>query len=182
MQNKDFEHAFTVGDVQLSARVSPCVWMYGNYPLQVQVQMHGGGVAYLRNRNKTWATAIEQDVIDLAQKVGVVPCSRCGKPAFDPSTVDTNRDGLCEACFTGDINTQIEQIQIEEAAALRKRDQEMKCKGYAYRVTAWIHPQRGDDMQSDFYFMKSPTEEEITRVIRESGSCVLDDYAPPVKL
>lgn len=146
---KQFQHTFVIDGVQMTASVSPCVWMYPGYPLQVQVQMKGGGSAILKNQNLTWETATQQDVVALAESIRVVPCHRCGKPAFDPSSVETNRQGLCEACFTADIEAEFNRLEEEEEKKVLRRDRKMKKQGYTHRVTGWIHPEQGSDTQAD---------------------------------
>jgi len=118
---KTYDYRFDVNGIELTSAVSPCVWMYPDYPLQISVQFKGGGVAYLKNPHKTWSTTTEQDVIDLASTVKLQPCSRCSKPAYDPATVETNRGGLCESCFISDLDAKFQKLVKQEEEAVRRR-------------------------------------------------------------
>src|SRR5271154_1230882 len=83
----------------LAGEVSPCVFMYPGYPLQVQVILTGKagenlGNAIIANRRLSANTATEADVRKLLANVRTMPCNGCGALAFDPTTVETNRNGL----------------------------------------------------------------------------------------
>lgn len=177
---RDFTHQFSIDGIELTASVSPCVWMYPNYPLQVCIDMSGGGRAFLQRKDRNWESTTEADVIGLAESIRLKPCSRCGKPAYDPDVVDTNRAGLCEHCFMTDLNAEFEKEQKKEAAKVRRQDARMKKKGFTHRVTAWVHPARGSDYQVDLYFNQPPSKAMIAAELKKAGSVVLDDHAPPV--
>jgi len=179
---KNFTHRFQIDGSELTACVSPCVWMYRNYPLQIQVMIKGGGVAYLKNPHKTWETASEQDVIDLASTVKLRSCPRCDKPAYDPDTVETNRGGLCEHCFMSDLDAELLQLKRKEEAKVRRRDTNMRKKGYTHRLTGWVHPAMGSDVQMDWYFRGLPSKMEIQEALRKAGSVSLNDYQEPIEI
>jgi len=106
-----------------------------------------------------------------------MPCKRCSAPAFDPSTVKTNRGGLCEACFVGDLEAELAADEEEELKRLTERDRQMNRKGKKYRVTAWIHPvDGGDDYQVDWYFETRPTRKQIRSLVHAKRSSVADDF------
>jgi hypothetical protein len=149
MLTKDFER-ITVRDcgTALTVRISPCSWMYDGHGLQIQLQMSSkdisnGGVAYIHNKALRFEDATEADIAAMVAKVGIVRCSRCQKPAFDPAIVDTNRAGLCEECFMADLNAELEEAQAAEEARMKLIDAEMLAKGMSFRVDAWIHPKAG---------------------------------------
>jgi len=179
---KTYDYRFDVNGIELTSAVSPCVWMYPNYPLQISVQFKGGGVAYLKNPHKTWSTTTEQDVIDLASTVKLQPCSRCSKPAYDPATVETNRGGLCESCFMSDLDAKFQKLVKQEETAVRRRDRSMRKKGYTHRVSGWVHPAMGDDVKMDWYFDGLPSKAQIEKALREAGSQVLNDYQEPIEI
>jgi len=166
---------------RLEGEVSPCVFMYPGYPLQLEARLFGKagevlGNAHTSHRKLNAKTATESDVAKLFAAVQTKPCSRCGTPAFDPKTVETNRGGLCEGCFMGDLEA---ECAIEEEAGLREiaqRDQGMKTKGMKFRVTAWIHSDEGDDDQVDWYFPARPTAKQIRALLRNEGSAIWDDF------
>lgn len=98
-------------DTSLAGEISPCVFMYPGYPLQVQFTLRGRageslGNAIISNRRLNANTATEADVRELLANVRTKPCSGCGTLAFDPTTVETNRNGLCEGCFLRDLEAQ----------------------------------------------------------------------------
>lgn len=165
----------------LEAEVSPCVFMYPNYPLQLTVTLRfangvSGGVVCPSKRGLVAATATEADVKALLESVGICPCQRCRAPAFDPLTVNTNRNGLCEACFTGDLQANLERELELEGLQLAVRDRRQRAQGMKYRVTAWIHADSGDDEMVDWYFGTRPTESFIRRLLADEGSEILDDF------
>ncbi len=168
--------------LMLEAEVSPCVFMYRGHPLQISVTMrrHSGeklAEACVSNCEKTAATYTEADARQLLGRVRVQPCSRCSAPAFNPTTVETNRGGLCEACFLADLEAELEKDQEAERQKIAARDKRMKNKGFTARVTAWVHPEEGgDDCQMDWYFKQRPLPEQIQLLLLEEGSEILDDF------
>jgi hypothetical protein len=168
--------------VKLTAEISPCVFMHASYPLQITITLHRRrrerlGVAYAVDRTKTASTYTRADVDRLLAAVRVAPCPRCSAPAFDPATVETNRDHLCEECFMRDVQARFDAAVEAEQQEIAARDQIMKGKGMAVRVTGWVHLQAGgDDYQVDWYLDLRPTPEQIRNMLRERGSVVLDDY------
>jgi hypothetical protein len=160
---------------RLEGEVSLCVFMYPGYPLQVQATLTGNagealGNAHTVNRKLNATTATEIDVAKLFAIIQTKPCSRCGTPAFDSMTVETNRDGLCEPCFVGDLEVEFAKEAEAELRKLAWRDQRWKAKGMKFRVTAWIHPDAGDDYQVDWYFPARPLEAQIQALLRKQGS------------
>ena len=172
-----------VNGVILEAQVSPCVWMYNHYPFQITVTMiieqegafTNAGNVFLQDKSLTFDTASVADLERLLNQVGVVPCTRCGKPAFDPTTASTNRDSLCEFCFIDDLNKEYQNHLAAEKAKLAKKDDAMRKKGYKFRVDAWIHPDDGEDRAVTLYMVEASTK-SIEDVLRKAGSTVLDDY------
>lgn len=170
------------GGLMLSGEVSPCVFIYHPYPLQVTVSLrrHTGeslGVAYTVDRTKNAKTYTEADVERLLASVQVIACRRCTNPAFDPRTIETNRAGLCESCFVADLNAELAKAQESERREIQARDQRMKKQGMAVRVSAWVHPSSGgDDYQIDCYLEVRPSPGKIREMLRDEGSSVLDDY------
>ncbi len=165
-------------DINLVASISPCSWMYPNYGLQIQVRIEStGGTAFILNKALPFAQATEDDVRAMLASVRIVPCPRCQSPAFDPATVETNRSGLCEACFLNDLNAKYDAAKKKEAAKLARTDASMKRKGMTHRVDAFIHPSGGgDDYQISIYVSENPTKTMIRKELRRCKSAVLDDY------
>lgn len=75
------------GDVELTAEVSPCCFMYGS-GLQITVYLPDRGRTYVLKKEIPIKDATEADCHALLETVGVVPCKNCQKPAFDPAKVD----------------------------------------------------------------------------------------------
>ncbi len=98
---------WTLKGAKLHASIGPASWMYNGYGLLVKVDMNGGveggkgngGTAFVISKEKPFEECVTSDFAKLCKTVKVIPCSKCGKPAFDPKAVDTNRGGLCETCF-----------------------------------------------------------------------------------
>jgi hypothetical protein len=176
-------HLRDLGDgMKLTAEVSPCVFMYPGYPLQIQVTLHRRpgeclGCAYALDRTRTADTYTAQDIERLLAVIRTSPCSRCSAPAFDPATIETNRAGLCETCFLSDLNAEYAAAEEAEQRQLAERDGQQKLDGMKVRVSAWIHPaDGGDDNHLDWYFAARPAEAQIRTLLREEGSTILDDY------
>jgi hypothetical protein len=180
-RGKTYSHDLGNG-IRLEGEVSPCVFIYAPYPLQVEVRLlrQAGaplGTAHAVNRDLTAATATDADVCALLSAVRTTPCTRCSEPAFDPTTVDTNRGGLCESCFVAELDASFARLAEVERQRLAERDRRLKAKGMTVRVTAWVHPAAGgDDYQADWYFEARPTPGQIRSLLRDEGSSVLDDF------
>jgi len=167
------------GGISLQGEVSPCVFMYPGYPLQISLILDAGdsrATAHATNRGLTATTAGEKDVRRLLARVRIKPCRRCSTPTFDPATVETNRAGLCDGCFLGDLKAKIAKETESQSLRLADRDRQMKASGHKFRLTAWIHPEAGDDYQADWYFTDRPAKARIRAFLREEGSSVLDDF------
>lgn len=178
MLDKHHTKSWTTADgVSLSAEISPCSWMYSGTALQIKVTMGSdGGTAYLRAAT-TWDKATEEDFDALCQQVRTRACARCSKPAFDPDVVQTNRDGLCETCFMGDLRAEYEKEVEKEKKRLTRKDAQMIKQGFTHRVDAWVHPAAGgDDFQVGFYFKGAPLKKDIQALLKKEGSAGLDDY------
>lgn len=173
---KTLTRTWELGGASLHAEISPCSWMYPSYGLQIKVTIKDGGAAYLRNADVIWAQARKSDFDALTERVAILPCPRCSRPAFDPKAVDTNRAGLCEDCFLADLNLEFAAAQAEEAQKVAEQDAEQVRSGSTHRVTAWVHPPQGDDYQLDIYFKGEPKPAEIHAELRKRRSRVLDDY------
>src|SRR5262249_10316775 len=107
------------GGIMLEGEVSPCIFMYPGYPLQIRVTLRRKpgeslGDAYAVDRSKTADTATEADVARLLEPVRIIPCRRCAAPAFDPDTIETNRAWLCESCFLQDLEVEFAKAQEAE--------------------------------------------------------------------
>ena len=175
---KNHSFTFVVHGTELVATLSPCVWLY-NLRLQYSVALNSSpqGKAIVRHPSLGLTDATEADALALCSGVNLQPCSRCGKPAFDPATVETNRHGLCEACFLDDLNAELEVAQRRERAAAARKDRAMRKKGYAWKVVAWVHPRAGDDRQLILYYAGArPSDGEISKQLKRSGSCILNDF------
>jgi len=175
---KNHTSTFTVQGAELTATLSPCVWMY-NMRLQYSVALKTPpyGKVIIRHPSLGLADATEADALALCAGVKLKPCSRCGKPAFDPATVETNRGGLCEACFVADLDAELAEAQKRERAADARKDKSMRKKGYTWKVVAWIHPAAGDDRQLIMYCKgDKPSDAEIADRLKRSGSRILNDF------
>lgn len=167
--------------VSLEGRVSPCVFTNRGYPLQVQVTLKlpdgtPSGVAYAVNRSLTAESATDADVVRLLEGVSTRPCSRCSVPAFDATTIETNRGELCESCFLDDLHRECALVLEAELSQIKERDQQMKSQGMRFRITAWIHPDNGDDYQVDWYAQTAPAPDYIATHLRREGSTVVEDF------
>jgi hypothetical protein len=170
------------GGIMLEGEVSPCVFMYPGYPLQLRVTLRRQrgeslGDAYAVDRSKTAATATEADAARLLEPVRIVSCRRCAAPAFDPDTIETNRAMLCESCFLSDLEAEFAKAQEAERQELAEHDRRRKHEGMMFRVSAWVHPEQGgDDDLVHYYFAAAPTDEQIRALLGEAGSALIGDY------
>jgi hypothetical protein len=170
------------GSTQLQARISPCVFMYKNHALLVEVaQMRDDGtslgIAYAQHPDKTAQTATDADVRRLLDAVRTVACHRCSAPAFDPATIQTNRAGLCESCFLNDLKVDLAKAEQAERKIIATRDLAGKKAGDTVRISAWVHPAGGgDDYQIDWYCKSYPSPEQVRCLLLGMNSRVCDDY------
>ena len=170
------------GAMQLQARISPCVFMYKNYALQVEVTLLRDdgtslGSATAQNPDKTAQTATDADVCRILDAVRIVACHRCSAPAFDPSTIQTNRAGICESCFLDDLRQKSAKAQDAERKEIAARDRARKRSGDNVRISAWVHPANGgDDYQVDWYCKSYPSPAQVRGLLLEMNSRVCDDY------
>ena len=176
MINLDFTRRWRQGGVALKAHIWSCSTTC--HRLSLRIEMQNGGQATINNCDlKDFAAVTKRDVLDLCKRVNIIPCKRCRKPAFDPSTVETNRAGLCEACFMSDLRVKYAIAEAAEQSGLAKRDASYLAAGFTHRVTVWVHPhQGGDDFLSDLYFREKPTPEMIRAEIDHLGTWDDSDY------
>ncbi|HVX16316.1 MAG TPA: hypothetical protein VHC22_34335 [Pirellulales bacterium] len=166
----------------LEASVSPCVFMYHAYPLQIGVRLcrDSGeclGEAHAADCTKDASTYTDADVERLLAAVRISPCPKCSAPAFDPATVETNRGGLCERCFLAAIEAEWADEDKAMKQAIASRDRRMKARGMAVRVTGWVHSDAdGDDYMVNWYLPAAPTANQVRALLRKEGSAVTDDY------
>lgn len=180
MLDKSIERTIAYdADTNLVATIAPCSWMYPNYGLQVELRIEAtGGTAYILNRSLRFAEATEADFNAMVAQARIIHCPRCQYPAFDPATVGTNRNGLCETCFLADLEAESGAARMREDESIRKMDARMRRKAMTHRVDAWIHPSAGgDDYQMLFYVRGAPSEAQIQKELKRAGSSVLTDYA-----
>ena len=168
--------------VTLLAEVGLCVFMYPGYSLTIEIKRDGKnkeslGVAYAVDRRFDAATSTDDAVKDLLGRVRITPCRRCESPAFDPTTVETNRDGLCERCFSQDVQSAFEKEAAKEQRQVARELRAMKAKGMRFQVTAWVHPTEGDDYEVSWFCRTRPTASQIAAILRGEGSTLLDDFA-----
>lgn len=175
----DLRHAILTRDISgtnLTAKVSPCSWMYPNYGLQIEVSMVGGGKAYVLEKKTDFDHATQADMQRLFDAVRLCECKRCSKPAFDPKSVKTNRKGVCEGCFLAALEKQYARDLAKEAKLLEGVRKQLKSKGYTHHIQAWIHPEDGSDYQVDFGGKGKVSDKQIQNTLRAKGSVVVDDY------
>lgn len=174
--SRNYKSTRNVDGIALSLEVSPCSWMYPRYGLQVMVSMPSGGRATILNKTLAFEDAQEHDAERLFQSVRLCACTRCGAPAFDASTVNTNRGDSCESCFVQDLTRKFEaELQAEEDA-LRQQDATHRASGHKFRISAYIHPANGDDIQMHFWTKTRWTDEQIKDRLKQEGSMITDDF------
>lgn len=173
-----------VDGVLLRAQIEENVFIYRHHRLGIRVSMVSDDGTVLNacsvtDGSKTSHDYNSRDIESLLGKVKIIACKECGEPAFDPSAVETNRNGLCEKCFMDDLNKEFKKESEKERKKVAYRDAKKKAEGFTHRITAWIHA-GGDDRQVDFYTNAEPTKKQIQALIRKEGSRVLDDYTVQV--
>lgn len=175
MLKKDFSPSIKKNGVEIKAQLPLYLFMYPNSVLAIDAVL-GGGNARVASEIPM-EKAEEADVLALLEKVEVCPCKKCGAPAFDPASVSTNRDGMCEKCFIEKLNAEFEVERKKEEKKIARQDKKMREKGFTHKVSAWIHPSGGgDDYQMDIYWKGEPSAAEINAELKKSKSRVLDDY------
>lgn len=156
--------------VTLIGRISPCVWMYPGYPLQLTVKIDGATDNTIVSDSSTginFQSATPEAMQALIETVKVCECSKCKSPTF---TV------LCQRCQREDFDARWAEEEALEQVKEAKRLQQAKVEGYTHRVIAWIHPEDGDDRMVEILFKGAPTAKGIKAQLHRLGSVVDDDY------
>lgn len=167
---------YTVHEHKLTVETSPCCWMHPNYGIQVQYRAEDGrswGYAHAPNEPEAKATKeFVQELLEARLKPN--KCETCQTPhLFDKNG---NRGKQCEKCFMKGVTAAYHKALAKENAKIAKREAKLKKDGFTHRVTAWIHPEHGDDRQVDFYTKGEPTTNEIQAELKKAKSQVLTDY------
>jgi hypothetical protein len=171
---------FTVAGLEVYGQVSPCVWMYHKYPLQVEITNGGSdhiGRIFNVDKTKTWENATVEDIRALCF-LHLQPCKNkgCKRMAVDHKKHETNRNGECETCFMDKLRKELSKAQEKELAADKRKDAQMYKKGCRFKVSAWVHPHTGDDYMLHLYSAHRLDAQEIRSRLAEEGSTKLDDY------
>jgi Zn-finger nucleic acid-binding protein len=165
--------------LQLVGEVSPCVFMYRGYPLQVGISLRSGDSLcdkiFLKDPSKNAETYASEDVERLLDLIQILPCPCCGFSAIDPSVNGVELQ-QCESCRMAELHAELEKGLEKERKALAKEDAKMKKKGMVARVDAWVHPPAGDDYEITWYFSKRPTDANVKDLLKKQRSDVLDDF------
>ena len=73
---------------------------------------------------------------------------------------------------------ELKQSEEEKKRKVAKREQKMRKESYTHRLTAWIHPPRGDDYSIVTFKKGNFTDMDIANALRKST--VKDDYTVKV--
>lgn len=176
MDLKKLEVTRLIGEVVLKAAVSPCSWMYAGYGLQIAVSLPDGGKTYVHRRDLPFERATEGDVRGLLDSVRIIPCKKCGSPAFDPADAGSRRDGECEPCSQAEARAALNREQQAETIRRLKIDAERRKDGFTHRIDAWIHRDEGGDDGHVCVYMRNPTANEIRKLLVMEGSLDPNDY------
>lgn len=162
----------------LTAKVTPGSWTRPHLPFQIIVEIDGkkGGYAAVRDTKLTYSQAFTKDIERLFAQVRLGDCVKCGGITFDPATVNNYKSQCCHACFMAEIRQALTKENELVQKRIERMDKQHKAKGYTHRVTAWVHPENGSDVNIDFWTKKEPTQAEVAQTLKEQGSVVLDDY------
>lgn len=174
---RTISHA-TLGSVEISAEISPCVWMY-NSDFQLTVKLpNGGGDQIIRRRGLKMDEATQEHVDEMLSSFGVTPCIQdgCNNPAFDPIDFPLgNRKGVCEQCFMAAMRERLAASQEAEKKKLAEEDAQAKAEGYTHRVDMVVHPAEGDDKFLRGWYV-NPTPKQIQTSLRRRRSTNVDDF------
>jgi len=167
---------WTFDNEQIAAEVSPCIWMYPTYGLQLAVRIISTGQTEYLHIKKPFAEATEADALDMLSNIFFASCA-CGNLRFDTAAMHlkSNRGDQCEKCFLARLNADYERDRAAEEKKVKRYDARMKSKGFCYKVHAWIHPKGGgDDYVIDYYFANRPTDAEIQKELAKKSSVTTD--------
>lgn len=178
----NFTLSKTIATAELTASFPPYYSMYPNtdHMLDIIITLKQPncttGDARIRSA-QPFRSATQIDIETLFHTVKLKKCTKCSNLRFDAKTVETNRKGLCETCFTQKLKAWFEKAKAKEDEHEAREDQKMKDKGYTHKLIAWIHPKAGgDDYQIITYYTKEPTPKEIETLIAYKHSHITDDY------
>lgn len=166
------------GNATLLCEVSPCCFMYPNYGLQITVEIEGGG-RNIKRGGIQMSEATAEHVQALFDSVRLTPCTSCGMPTFDPTTIKANPECLCLACISKTIDPETEkalaEFDAQYEAQVKAERAKAKAKGFTHEVRAWIHCDFEGDYEVVFY-TKTDAKPVIQAVLKSKGSQMLDDY------
>jgi hypothetical protein len=109
------------------------------------------------------------------------PLVKCSNPACQNMTWNRKhfpsqyRDTRCSTCWFENFNAEHEIEAAKEVEAGKRKDREMKAKGFTHAIDAWIHPGGGDDYTIVVYLNREPTKGDIAKALRQS--IVKTDYS-----
>lgn len=177
---------YGVKGITLAVEVSPCCWMYPGYPMQVKyLSTDGRSWGYVADQQWAENTATREDVQQMLERhLSPEPCDKCRHTHLFNDTDKTGKEGkasgarlhTCEVCFLAKLDAEMDQIMAAERDEVAENDRKMKRQGCTHRVTAWVHPNQGDDRQVYLYMKGEPTAAQIQAELRKLRSVVLDDY------
>jgi hypothetical protein len=182
---------YTVHGHKLDVQVSPCSWMYNGYGLQVAytsdkdpkfpkfmngVDEKARSWGYVHDKTYQENTASRADVQKMLEKhLAPEACQTCNNPHL--YNASGNRGHQCNVCFIAKLGEETKRAMEKEKKQEQRRDARHKRQGFTHKVTAWIHPERGDDRQVVFYFKGEPTTDGIKSLLRAEGSRITDDFS-----
>lgn len=168
--------SWVVGENSLHAQIRSESWVHRDCGLVVRISMEGGGGALMR-LDKPFRECTDDDFIELCHKVKLIKCKECGGVAFDPAVVQTNRDGLCEACFGSVLRIMIKRhVDPSDEKALLRRNMRMVKDCFTHHIATWIRPANRPGHLVDIYFSRFPTPAEVRLCLRKNGGVAFDSY------
>jgi len=177
MIDKGHKKTWKQGKEMLVASIDGCSWMYDGHVLQITIQKNDGSWVQ-RKADKAFRVCTVRDFDRLCKRpVKFNPCVRpgCKHTWIDKEGGYTNREGMCESCFTARMRANLDQELAQEQDDKKARDRRAYAKGMRFVAVIWIHAS-GDDYSVEMLQNVMISNDHILRVLRNRRSRVLNDW------
>ncbi len=153
-------------------------WKYPSSGIGLRIASSIGSEALLYDNTLSYARSTIPQVQNLLQSIEIERCSNdyCKHMAFNPLTVTTDRDGLCESCYQ-----QNEAIQktLYTLNTLKNDLSEVSLavdRGDNFVVSFASIPSLTGNRQVNVYLKKNPNEEELSEILNNLGQTKNADF------
>jgi len=162
----------------LVAEILEGSWKYpsSGIGLRIASSMGGGAVLY-RTELKFKSTQIA-DIQSMLQEIEICVCSNdyCKRMAFNPLTVTTDRDGLCETCYQ---ENEVLQERLLQLNTLKKDQNEISLavdRGDNFVISFDSIRSLTGSRKMNIYLKTIPSKEYLNEILGNLGQSTNTEY------